>query len=128
MRKLSFSEAANQVNEDAGRSLFNILRKKWSTVPTDQSNRIEAQQLLEENNAQIAKLWDHIHEKSTTNEAFDTRGWYQALYKDIFKGKKVLEIGSGFGIDGIYFASNGADWHFCDIVENNLKVIRQEWD
>jgi predicted nicotinamide N-methyase len=53
------------------------------------------------------------------------RGWYQAVYSDIFRGRRVLEIGSGMGIDGIHFIREGAIWHFTDILPSNLTLIRR---
>jgi hypothetical protein len=53
------------------------------------------------------------------------RGWYHTLYRDVFRGKRVLEIGSGLGFDGITFAAGGADWTFVDIVQTNLAVIER---
>ena len=59
------------------------------------------------------------------DDAYSVRGWYHTLYADVFRGKKVLEIGSGLGFDGITFAAQGADWTFVDIVETNLEVVRR---
>jgi SAM-dependent methyltransferase len=53
------------------------------------------------------------------------RGWFQELYKDTFKGKRVLELGSGLGLDGTYFLGQGALWTFADIVPGNLAVVRR---
>ena len=47
------------------------------------------------------------------------------MYIDAFRGKRVLELGSGLGFDGIRFASEGAAWTFADIVPDNLDVIRR---
>ena len=52
-------------------------------------------------------------------------GWLGPLYIDAFRGKCVLEVGSGLGFDGIRFASEGAAWTFADIVPENLEVIRR---
>lgn len=125
MNSKQFFAASENYEKDHGKALFDLLRNKWHTVPADLSHRIETLALLSHTNLEISNLWTYIHDKSTQNDAYETRGWYQEIYKDIFKGKKILEIGSGFGIDGIFFAENGAQWHFCDISESNLKVIEK---
>jgi len=63
--------------------------------------------------------------EDTTGERFPVRGWYHELYKDILQGKRVMDFGSGFGIDGITFAQNGAHVTFVDIVESNLDVLKR---
>ena len=37
----------------------------------------------------------------------------------------MVELGSGLGFDGIRFVEHGASWTFCDIVPDNLDVIRR---
>src|SRR5437773_11952693 len=39
--------------------------------------------------------------------------------------KKVVDIGSGFGVDSITFAQHGARMTFVDLVESNLKVLQR---
>jgi hypothetical protein len=41
------------------------------------------------------------------------------------RGKKVIDIGSGFGVDSITFAQHGARLTFIDLVETNLKVLER---
>ncbi len=56
---------------------------------------------------------------------FAHRGWYHTLYADGMRGKKVMDIGSGFGVDSITFAQHGAKLTFVDLVESNLKVLQR---
>jgi hypothetical protein len=37
----------------------------------------------------------------------------------------VLELGSGLGLDGLRFASQGAHWTFADIAADNLAMIER---
>ena len=39
--------------------------------------------------------------------------------------RRVVELGSGLGFDGLRFATHGAFWTFADIVPDNLAVIRR---
>jgi cyclopropane fatty-acyl-phospholipid synthase-like methyltransferase len=41
------------------------------------------------------------------------------------RGKKVMDVGSGFGVDSITFAQHGAMLTFVDLVESNLKVLQR---
>jgi ubiquinone/menaquinone biosynthesis C-methylase UbiE len=41
------------------------------------------------------------------------------------RGKKVMDVGSGFGVDSITFAQHGASLTFVDLVESNLKVLER---
>jgi 2-polyprenyl-3-methyl-5-hydroxy-6-metoxy-1,4-benzoquinol methylase len=52
-------------------------------------------------------------------------GWYHALYADGMRGKKILDLGSGFGIDSITLAQHGASLTFVDLVEENLAVLKR---
>ena len=103
---------------------FDTLRQKWHEIPTTDS-RMSTRQLLEMTDDELIKLWTRIREEATTGDKFNVRGWYHALYKDILKGKKVMDVGSGFGIDGITFAECGALMTFVDIVESNLEVLKR---
>jgi hypothetical protein len=47
------------------------------------------------------------------------------VYRDFFRGRRILEIGSGLGIDGMTAIADGADWTFSDIAQSNLDVVRR---
>jgi len=53
------------------------------------------------------------------------RGWYQLLYRDWCRGRKIIDIGCGSGIDSIHFAENGASVTFVDIVGSNVELVRR---
>lgn len=103
---------------------FEVLRKKWHEVPAGQ-DRVSTKQLLTMSDAQLLELWLRIRKDATQGPAFAGRGWYHILYKDNLKGKRVLDVGSGLGIDGITFAQNGAEMTFLDIAETNLEVLKR---
>jgi len=105
--------------------LLESLRRKWSTVPAGLEGRRDTSELIELAPGALKELWQQVHREATTGQGFAVRGWYQALYRDVLRGKKVLEIGSGFGIDGIPFARDGARMTFVDIVEGNLRVMER---
>lgn len=103
---------------------FELLRQKWHEVPSA-SERFTTKQLLDLADEQLLEWWTKARLEATTGPAFNIRGWYHLLYKDILQGKKVLDVGSGLGFDGITFAQSGAHITFVDIVESNLMILRR---
>jgi 2-polyprenyl-3-methyl-5-hydroxy-6-metoxy-1,4-benzoquinol methylase len=111
-----------QGDDDA---VFERLRQKWGTVPAGLLGRRGTAELGALPDEELRDLWLAIHREATTGDGFAVRGWYHTLYRDVLRGKRVLEIGSGMGIDGIEFARHGADITFVDIVETNLETLRR---
>jgi SAM-dependent methyltransferase len=77
-------------------------------------------ELLKQSDAELLGWWDAQYESARS-----LRGWYWNLYGEVLRGKRVLEIGSGFGFDAIHFASLQASVTCCDIAPSNLEVIRR---
>ena len=101
------------------------LRGKWGVVRGGLMDRRSTSELATLPVADLHRLWTATHLEATTGDGFAVRGWYQTIYRDVLRGKKVLEIGSGMGIDGIEFARHGAQMTFVDIVEGNLSLMRR---
>jgi SAM-dependent methyltransferase len=104
---------------------FETLREKWQDVPGGDIKRVNTADLLLSDTDTLIKTWKNAYDKATMGDYFKVRGWYHTLYRDILKGKKVLDVGSGFGIDGVFFALNGANVTFLDIVRSNLEVLER---
>ncbi|AGB01504.1 hypothetical protein Metfor_0431 [Methanoregula formicica SMSP] len=104
---------------------FETLREKWGEIPTTRDGRMKTTELLKLSDKDLLKEWSRGKLSRTTDTEFDIRGWYHVLYSDILKGKKVMDVGSGFAFDGITYAQNGAKVTFVDIVEDNLRVVRR---
>ena len=98
-------------------------RDKWREVPAgdDMDGRVFSAGLLDLPDNEFLATWDRMAER----RASGGMGWFRPLYRDFFAGKRVLEIGSGAGVDGIPMAELGAHWTFADIVPNNLATIRR---
>ena len=106
------------------RNPFRVLREKWYEVPTCMT-RISTKDLLNYSDEDLLNHWTQVRLDETTGENFGLRGWYHQLYKDYFSGKKILDVGSGFGVDGITFAQNSANVTFVDIIETNLELLKR---
>ncbi len=100
------------------------LRQKWGEVPT-QSDRVQTRDLLQLDDENLMNVWSRESHGATTGAHFRARGWYHELYKPGFRGKRLMDFGSGMGFDGVAFAREGAAVTFVDIVETNLEVIQR---
>jgi 2-polyprenyl-3-methyl-5-hydroxy-6-metoxy-1,4-benzoquinol methylase len=104
---------------------FDTLRQKWVEVPTSSMGRMKTHDLLELSDEELLKEWSRCRQDITTGPQFSHRGWYHTLYADGMRGKKVLDVGSGFAIDSITFAQHGASLTFVDLAESNLRVVER---
>ena len=121
-RAVTSSTTSREWNDDA---VFDLLRKKWSTVPAGLDSRSSSGDLLRLSDHELQERWLAVHREATTGEGFPVRGWYHTLYRDAFRDKAILDVGSGMGIDGVEFARHGARVTFVDIVESNLEVLQR---
>src|SRR5579885_66193 len=111
------------VNDQSGKRVFSALAEKWKEVPVGLRNRRKTTDLLRLADTKLERLWTQAHDEETTGDGYSTRGWYQELYADVLRGKRVLDVGPGFGIDGITFARCGAHVTFLDIAPSNLELL-----
>lgn len=102
------------------------LREKWREVPASTQGRTFSNDLLALPDAELLQLWQGWYENNCAGEGYSTRGWYHDLYAPLAAQKgRWLEVGSGLGYDGIFFAQMGAHVTFFDIVESNLRLIER---
>jgi len=109
----------------AWKTPFDTLRKRWGKVPTGACVYEDTNRLLQLSDEALLTEWEKARADITTGGEFTHRGWYHALYADGMRGKKVMDVGSGFGVDSITFAQRGARLTFVDLVETNLKVLER---
>jgi len=100
-------------------STLDALREKWQTVPGS-ADRVRTGGLAALGDADLLAFWHRQVRDATTGESFSVRGWYHHLYKDVLKGKRVLDVGAGLGIDGLTFAPITQHITLLDIVEENV--------
>lgn len=97
------------------------LQKKWKEVPGDcRGKRIFTSELIKMEDKDLCIKYDNIVKKD-----IGVRRNYETPLYDLYKDKKVLDIGSGFGISSIQFALKGADITFLDLVQTNLDVLKK---
>jgi SAM-dependent methyltransferase len=104
------------------RRWFRALRNKWHEVPAGDV-RISTSELLRCSDEELLAWHRALRVYAREGDGFASRGWYHVLYGDAFRGKRVLDVGCGTGLDGIVFAEKGAHVTFLDIVESNLEVV-----
>lgn len=95
------------------------LRNKWRQVPFG-NTRTNSTRLLKLNDAELLEQW-----RKGFSQSYNIREWFYRKYEGELAGKKVLDVGCGLGYDGIYFASQGANITFADIVPENIRVVRR---
>jgi 2-polyprenyl-3-methyl-5-hydroxy-6-metoxy-1,4-benzoquinol methylase len=108
--------------DDQLRQTFSILRRKWDEVPAGQTKRALSSDLLRWPDGDLLTAWDGFF-KDASN--FGRRGWRQTLYRDVFRGKRIIDFGCGLAFDTVFYAENGARVTFVDLVESNVEVVRR---
>ena len=103
---------------------FGTLRGKWHEVPAGQ-HRYSTADLLAMADDALVRFWIERRDDATRGDAYSVRGWYHDLYSRVFRGRSVLDLGAGLGLDGITYAQAGARLTFADIVGDNLDVLRR---
>lgn len=122
---LASATAEARARANIGGNTLAILQRKWSEVPAGLVDRRRTTDLIAADDEELNAFWTRIHNEATTGEGYPVRGWYHDLYKDVLREKRVLDVGSGLGIDGITFAHHGAQITFVDIVESNLLLVQR---
>lgn len=104
---------------------FDTLKEKWNEVPSHRDGRKKTGEMLRMPEDELLALWEECRRDLTLDTQWAHRGWYHTLYREFMVGKKVLDVGSGFAVDSITHAENGARLTFLDVAESNLEVLRR---
>ena len=107
--------------------MFSTLKKKWHEIPVASESyignnivsqgaaRAFTEDLVSYSDEELVKFW----KSQVTHDTFTS------FYASTFRGKRVLDIGSGMARQTLQFAWNGANVTYCDVVSTNLEVIRR---
>jgi len=127
-RAIMGSDLAGEPSDGKGAAWelpYETLRKRWVEVPSGENVFEKTTNLMQLPDDALLAFWEKARKDITTGAEFAHRGWYHTLYADFMRGKKVMDVGSGFGVDPITFAQHGARVTFVDLVETNLKVLER---
>jgi hypothetical protein len=94
-----------------------LSREKWRELPAGGSARTFAADLMSLGDSELLDRWHAM----VSND----RAWAHSLYQDTFAGRRIVEVGSGLGGDGVHFLKHGAYWTFSDLVPENLGLVRR---
>jgi SAM-dependent methyltransferase len=97
-------------------------REKWRELPGTRQGRVFSSDLLTWPDDELLAYWERSRQETTGPEV---RGWFQELYRDRLRGRRVADVGPGLGIDGFFFARHGAQVTFVDIVADNLRLLER---
>lgn len=104
---------------------FATLRSRWSEIPIGRRSRLETADLARLDDAELLAVWESARRELTTGGEWDHRGWYHERYRDELRGKRIVDVGCGFGIDSLTFAQHGAIATLMDLHPTNLEVVRR---
>lgn len=111
---------------DSFASVLKTLKEKWREVPGTTQKRIFSSELLKLTDSEFLDYWMMLFDNNCSGAGYSTRGWYHDLYKSLaLQGGDWLEVGSGLGFDGVFFAEHGANVTFVDIVSENLEAVER---
>lgn len=98
------------------------LRDKWRELPATRQDRMFAEDLMLLDDEALLEYWERCRKEMSIPQV---KGWYYSYYKEMFKGKRIADIGSGLGHDGIFFAQHGAQVTFADINKESLALLER---
>lgn len=124
VRRIRLGRPDEGAADPCWRDPFATLRKKWSELPTDVA-RVQTTRLHELGDEELIGFWDAARDAATTGEYFHRRGWYHLLYAPLLKNARLIDFGSGLGLDGLSFAPQAARVTFIDIVPANLELLQR---
>lgn len=118
--------AAQKNSNVSFNSFLPQLKEKWQEIPAGLQLKMFSSDFLKMNKKKFFCFWESLYKENCEGKGYQVRGWYHELYAPLANlGGRWLEVGSGLGFDGTFFAKNGAQVTFCDIIEDNLKVVER---
>ncbi len=121
-RKRVYSTFGKELPTLEDSDVIRLLRSKWREIPGTREGRCFSADCLSWSDKELLDFWEDCMSQTTVPEV---RGWFQSVYQHQVADKRLLDIGCGLGIDGIFFTEQGAKVTFADIVDDNLKVVKR---
>ena len=116
-RKLMRVYAVIDRMRNANKSWIEKNRQKWSEIPAGHRHFLTATEISDDD---LILLWEKAFKDSAGN-----RRWYRNKYLLEMQNKNVLDIGCGLALDSLYWLQGGANVMFCDIIKENVDVVRR---
>jgi len=115
----------NQNNRDWVNDPIVTLAGKWHEVPTSMHDRGSTWSLLNMDDRKLLAWWEEQRRSLRGARGDNVILWNFELYRDFVRGRKIIEVGPGIGIQGIFFLETGASVTFVDVAPSNLQLIQR---
>ena len=107
------------------KNAFAVLAEKWHEVPVTHQDRFSTRAMLALSDEELLAIWSQRAAATGGEKGLGVGDWEYYVYRDLFKGRKVIEVGPGLGVLGVSFLEYGAHMTFIDVVESNLRLIER---
>jgi precorrin-6B methylase 2 len=104
---------------------FAVLAEKWHEVPVTHQDRSSTRAMLELGDEELLAVWSRRAAATGGPKGLGVGDWEYYVYRELFKGSNVIEVGPGLGVLGVSFLEYCAHMTFIDVVESNLKLIER---
>jgi FkbM family methyltransferase len=104
---------------------FAVLAEKWHEVPVTHQDRSSTTAMLELSDEELLAIWSRRATATGGPKGLGVGDWEYYAYRELFKGRNVIEVGPGLGVLGVSFLEYGAHMTFIDVVGPNLKLIER---
>lgn len=100
-----------------------ILGRKWHQVPASLQHRESTRDLLSLPDNEFLQCWERLRTGLIGSRGLYLTHWPLEMYRDFVRNKKIIEVGPGLGVQGVWFLECGAEVTFVDVSPSNLIMI-----
>jgi SAM-dependent methyltransferase len=102
-----------------GREEFSRNVERWTTMPAGQG-RANVEDLMKLDGNRLLNTYFNYAEFWSQE-----RGWEHKKYSKLFSGLDVVEVGSGFGFDGLMFSKKANSHTYVDINPKQINFLKK---
>src|ERR1700682_3628683 len=114
------------LHKDGWQKPFQTLREKPANFPLTTNAPACAAELLKLSDEALLEHWAKSRAETLAAwQKFSHSGWHHVLCAEDVRGKKIMDVGPGFGVPGIGLSLRGAQLTFVDLTESNLGVLKR---